>query len=135
MMAATGKRYLAPFTPMWFVKQGNYILFMLRELSAVTTAAFFLFWMYGLRRLLAGEAEWNAFLEYARSPGIVLFNLVALGLALVHTVTWFKLMPLIGDDANRRMLGLKVPQPMMAMGIWAGFAAVSVGVILVLVKA
>jgi fumarate reductase subunit C len=66
---------------------------MLRELSSVFVAIYVVWFLVLLRKLSEGPEAYAAFLEGLRSPLAILFHVVALAFALLHTITWFNLTP------------------------------------------
>lgn len=88
-----GKQYIRPVSPTWFLKRGIYTLFMLREISSVFVAIYVLELLCFVQRVAEGEKEMQVFLASLASPGWVVFHIVALAFALLHTITWFNLTP------------------------------------------
>jgi fumarate reductase subunit C len=87
------RRYIRPMPATWWLKRKPYLLFMLREFSSVFVAAYAVWLLFLLRRLQEGPAAYEAFLDGLRSPAAILFHIVALAFALLHTITWFNLTP------------------------------------------
>jgi len=87
------KPYVRPISATWWLKRSSYLLFMLRELSSVFVAGYVVIFLVMIRRLSQGPAEYEAFLAALRSPLAILFHIVALAFALLHTITWFNLTP------------------------------------------
>lgn len=77
----------------WWLRKRVYLLFMVRELTSVFVAAYCVFLLFGLWRLRAGEDPWNGFLSGLHSPWSMGFHLIALAMALYHTVTFLNLAP------------------------------------------
>jgi fumarate reductase subunit C len=82
-----------PFT--WWLRKRPYLLFMLRELTVVFIAAFLVLTLVELARLARGADAYQTLLDRLRSPGWVVFHLLALVAAVYHSVTWFNLAPKI----------------------------------------
>ena len=75
------------------MKKRSYFLFMMRELSCIAvawSAVFLTMLVYAIGR---GEASYQAFVEWAGSPVVIVVNVVALAFLALHTVTWFALTP------------------------------------------
>jgi fumarate reductase subunit C len=106
----------------WWLKRGPYILFIARELSSVFVAAYALVLLVGIHRLRQGEAAWSAFAEWLRSPLAIAFHVVALGAALLHSVTFFNLSP---RALVVRLGEWRAPDWMVAGAHYAGWVAVS----------
>jgi fumarate reductase subunit C len=62
-------------------------------MTSVFIAAFLVLYLVQLFELSRGAQAYAAFLERLRSPGWVLFHVVALLAALYHSITWFNLTP------------------------------------------
>jgi fumarate reductase subunit C len=77
----------------WWLTNRHYFLYVVRELTALFIALFLLLYLYGIIQLERGPEAYAAFLRLLRSPGILAFNVVALFMAIYHTVTWFALTP------------------------------------------
>ncbi|HEX9880857.1 MAG TPA: hypothetical protein VGB25_11730 [Candidatus Binatia bacterium] len=74
----------------WWLRKRNYLLFMLRELSSVFIALFLAVFLVQIYRLGEGAEYYAAYMRTFSSPGWILFHLVALAFALLHSVTWFQ---------------------------------------------
>ena len=73
----------------WWLRRATYFRFMLRELSSVFVVIFLVVFLVQIYQLSRGPEAYAAFLETLRSPGWIIFHVVALAFALYHTVTWF----------------------------------------------
>jgi fumarate reductase subunit C len=71
----------------WWLKNPRYFLYMLRELSAVFAALWLVLFMFQLPQIAAAPLAWAA--DISRSPGWVVFSLVALVFVLYHSWTAF----------------------------------------------
>lgn len=87
------KPYVRPMPATWWLQRWPYLLFMLREISSIFVAAYAVLFLVMLHRLSQGPAAYTAFLEGLLSPLAILFHIVALAFALLHTITWFHLTP------------------------------------------
>jgi fumarate reductase subunit C len=85
--------YSQPLPATWWLTNRHYFFYVVRELTALFIALFLLLYLYGILQLERGPEAYAAFLRLLRSPGVVFFNVVALLLAVYHTVTWFSLTP------------------------------------------
>jgi fumarate reductase subunit C len=77
----------------WFLKRRPYRIFMLRELSAVFLALYTVLLLVLVMKVHGSPNSFNAFVDTMESPGLVVFNIIALLFALLHTVTWFQAVP------------------------------------------
>jgi fumarate reductase subunit C len=87
------KPYIRPMPATWWLKRTPYLIFMLRELTAVFVGAYAVIFLVMIRRLNEGQAAYESFMASLRSPLAILFHVVALMFAVFHTVTWFHLTP------------------------------------------
>ncbi len=111
----------------WWLRQGRYTNYMVREMTCVFIAAYTVLVLIGLYRLSQGPAAYDAFLEALQSPLGIAFHVAVLVFALIHTVTWFglapKAMPLrLGEQA--------VPAGAIVVAHYAVWIVVSAGLLL-----
>ena len=82
-------------TTTWYMRNGRYKVYVLRELSSFLVAFYSFLTIYALAVLASGSAEqWKGFLASQQGAGMVVFH----GLALLYflffqTFPWFKLAP------------------------------------------
>ena len=77
----------------WFLRQPRYMRYMVREVTCILIGAYTLLLVVAVKRLSEGQAAYEAFLEALRSPLSILFQVVALGFALYHSISWFNVTP------------------------------------------
>lgn len=106
----------------WWLRQPSYFKFMLRELSAVFIAVFLVVLLVQVRRIGQGPEAYAAVLQALRSPGWILFHVVALGFAIFHSVTWFNL---TGVVQVVRLGERQVPPRLVAGASFAAWGVVS----------
>ncbi len=87
------KPYPSHHSNTWFLASWPYRLFMLRELSAVFLAVYVVLMLILVSRVHDGEAAYEEYRDFLQSPLVIVFHLVALAFALLHTVTWFQAVP------------------------------------------
>ena len=75
----------------WWLERPSYIRFMIREVTSVFIAIFLVVLLVQIYQVAQGPEAYAAVVAKLRSPGWIVFNVVALAFALYHTVTWFKL--------------------------------------------
>lgn len=85
--------YRRPLSTWWWLKKRSYFVFVMRELSSVFIAWFVVFLLMLAHATGRGEAEYQAFVDWAGTAWVVVVNVVALLFMLLHTVTWFNLTP------------------------------------------
>ncbi len=87
------KPYVRRETWRWIFRHPRYLRYMAREFSCLFIGAYTLLLVAGLKSLSEGRAAYEAFLESLKNPASIAFQLLALGFAMYHSVTWFKLTP------------------------------------------
>lgn len=82
-------------TTTWYMRNGRYKVYVLRELSSFLVAFYSFLTIYALAVLSGGsEEQWNAFLASQQSTGMVVFHALTLVYFLFYqTFPWFKLAP------------------------------------------
>ena len=84
-----GKEYMRPVSVNMWVERRSYTLFMLRELTAVFVAGYSLFLLFLLYRASQGPGALASFTAGLRSPISTVLHLIALAMAVYHSITWF----------------------------------------------
>ena len=77
----------------WWRRDPFFMRYMLREATAVAVAAYAVMLCVGVVRLAQGEAAWNGWLAALRSPWSLALRAVLLVAMLIHTQSWFEIMP------------------------------------------
>jgi len=77
----------------WWKRDPYFIRYMAREVTALLVAAYAVVLLAGLVRLSQGEAAFNGWLQYLKTPWMLVFHLIALATFVYHTWSWFKIMP------------------------------------------
>lgn len=77
----------------WWRSDARFMLYMLREASALFVLAWALLWLLGLWRLSQGPEAFTQWLVLLRHPVSLLLHGVGLGFVTLHSVTWFQVMP------------------------------------------
>jgi fumarate reductase subunit C len=118
------KLYYPKMPRMWWLQKPAYLLFMLRELSSVFVAVFLVVFLVQIYQLTKGPEAYAVFVQKLSSPGWILFHIVALLFALLHSVTWFQstavVMPLkLGERELPRKAVLA-----LNIGAWVAVSAV-----------
>jgi len=110
--------------PTWWLSNQHYFIFMMRELSAVFIAIFALELVRLLAAWEAGPEATAAAMATFANPAVIVFHVVALAFAVLHTVTFFEagavIMPLT-------LRGKKVPTKLLVagnLGAWLGVSLV-----------
>ncbi len=107
----------------WYLKRAPYRIFMLREWSAVAIALYFGLLVTLAARAREGVDSVQEYVDVAlATPLGVLFHIVVLAFALLHTVTWFQAVP----KAIRVRQGDElVPAKLLIGAHWAAMIATS----------
>lgn len=77
----------------WWRHNPFFIVYMIREGTAVLVVAYAVVLLFGVVRLAQGEAAYNGWLAALRSPWSLAFHLVLLVGFIYHTWSWFRIMP------------------------------------------
>ena len=77
----------------WWLQHPGYLRYMLRELSCIPIGAFAALLIIALVRLGQGVEAWQGFRAALASPLAIVWQTIALGFALYHSITWFALAP------------------------------------------
>jgi succinate dehydrogenase subunit C len=115
-----------PISTWWWLEKRSYFVFMMRELSSVFVAwsvVFLLLLLYAVGR---GDDEYRDFLDWAKSPWLVVVNGVSLLFLVLHTVTWFDLTP---KAMVLRLGGRRLPAWLILASQYAGWFVVSAFVV------
>ncbi len=75
----------------WWLRNRRYMLFVLRELTAVPITLWLISLLAEIARLRGGQAGYYAYV----SPRYVIFSLLCLAFALLHSITWLTISGLI----------------------------------------
>ncbi len=88
----TAPPYRRPMTG-WWKRDPFFMRYMARELTAFGVLGYAIVLAVGLVRLSQGEAAWNGWLEAVRSPLGWAMHAVFLVCMVVHSKSWFEIMP------------------------------------------
>jgi fumarate reductase subunit C len=77
----------------WWKRDPFFVAYMARELTAFAVLAYSIVLAIGLVRLSQGEAAWNGWLAAVRSPIGWILHAVFLLSMIVHSKSWFEIMP------------------------------------------
>ncbi len=77
----------------WWKRDPFFGAYMARELTAFAVLAYSIVLAVGLVRLSQGEAAWNGWLAAVRSPLGWILHAVFLVSMVVHSKSWFEIMP------------------------------------------
>ena len=106
----------------WWTRKRTYFVFVMRELSSIFIAWFIVFLLLMIRALGRGETAYDDFLDWAASPAVLTFNVIAGAFVVLHTITWFSLTP---QAMDLRVRGRRVPAAAVVAAQYAGLLVVS----------
>lgn len=87
------KEYRRPWNAAtWWLERPTWVLFMVRELTAVFVGGYALMLLIIVSKANNAE-DFRACIESLKSPLWVVLHLVTLGMVVYHAVTWFQLTP------------------------------------------
>jgi fumarate reductase subunit C len=108
----------------WYMRNGRYKVYVLRELSSFLVAFYTFLTIYALAILATDSAEkWDSFLAAQQSTGMIVFHALALLYFLFfQTFPWFKLAP----KAMPVQLGeKKLPESYIIIGHYVAWIVIS----------
>ena len=115
----------------WWKRDTYFIGYMAREVTAVFVAAYAVVLLVGLVRLGQGEAAFNGWLQYMKTPQMLVFHLIVLATFVYHTWSWFNIMP---KTMPIMFVGGKRVQPGTITGIGLAAAVVACLAVLLIVR-
>ena len=116
--------YVRPIsTTTWYMRNGRYKVYVLRELTSFLVAFYSVLTILALSALANSQESWNAWLASQQSTGMVIFHSLALLYFLFfQTFPWFKLAP----KAMPVQLGeKKLPDSAIVIGHYVVWVVVS----------
>ena len=120
------KPYQRPQAATWWLKNGYYRFYMLREATSVPVFLYAVWLMVGLFRLNQGALEFNGWLALNTSAIGQILHLVVLAAALLHAYTWFQLTPKI---LVLRFGSFQVPDNWVMTGHYVVWVLVTIGML------
>ena len=105
----------------WWRRNPFFIVYMIREGTAVLVVAYAVVLLFGVVRLAQGEAAYNGWLTALQSPWSLAFHLVLLVSFIYHTWSWFSIMP---KTMPMILIGGKKLQPGVITGAGLAVSAV-----------
>lgn len=115
----------------WWKRDSYFKAYMAREATAVFVAAYAVVLLAGLVRLSQGEAAFTHWLQYLKTPWMLVFHLIVLATFVYHTWSWFKIMP---KTMPIMFVGGKRVQPGTITGTGLAAAVVACLVVLFIVR-
>ena len=115
----------------WWMRDPFFVRYMAREFTAVFVAAYAVVLLFGLVRLSQGEAAFNGWLQYLKTPWMLVFHVIVLATFIYHTWSWFNIMP---KTMPIMFVGGKRVQPGTITGTGIAAAVVACLAVLLIVK-
>lgn len=106
----------------WWLRRPGYIRFMIREVTSVFIAIFLVVLLVQVHQIAQGPEAYAAMVAKLRSPGWIVFHVVALAFALYHTITWFMLTAVVQVV---RVGDRQVPPALIVTGAFVAWGVVS----------
>lgn len=110
--------YLERKSRLWWLRNPRYFLYMLREVSALFVYVYVLV-LLGLLLLLGNEGPYEALRALVASPPFVVFTLLTLAFALLHSTTWWRLTSRVVRIPYRNRTLSSLTVLLLALVAWA----------------
>ena len=114
---------------LWWTARGSYFLIFLREVSSVFIAAYVVLLIILIANAGGDQASYESYFELFTSPGMLVLHVVAFLFSLLHTITFFNLIP---KGLSVRLGEEPVPPALISGPNYAVWGVVSVIVLLVI---
>lgn len=121
-MPTKRKPYIRPVQASWWQENPFYRFYMLREGTAIGAVWISILILYAVYALRQGESAWNSYVLFLSDPLVMTLNVIALGLACLHTKTWFDLAPKAANGTEKQ-------GKMMKCALWGATLLASVAVL------
>jgi len=117
--------YVRPIsTTTWYMRNGRYKVYVLRELTSFLVMFYSFLTIYGLAALAGSAERWDTFLASQQSTAMIVFHGAALLYFLFfQTFPWFKLAP---KAMPVQMGEKKLPDSYIIIGHYVAWLVVSV---------
>jgi fumarate reductase subunit C len=114
--------YRPPVSVYWWLKQRQYLTFILRELSSVFVALFVVMTLFQLWALKKGPEAYAQFQQWLQSPLVIALSILGFFFVVFHSITWFNLTP---SAMPVRLGGKRLPAFLVAAPSYVAWAVVS----------
>ena len=116
------KPYVREITSTWWLANKFHKFYMLREATAVFMLLFSFIILKGVVALKTGPEEFSLFIEFLKSPLIILLNIITLIALMIHAVTFFNMSP---KTVRLEIAKKKVEDSLLVKIEWVGFVVVT----------
>ena len=106
----------------WWIRQWSYLKFIMRELTSIFVAYFVVLTLLQLDALTQGPEAYTHFLQWLKTPVLIVFNGISFLFVMFHTITWFNLTP---RAMPIRIGGKRIPDILVAAPNYLVWLAVS----------
>ena len=106
----------------WWAKRPSYLLVALRESSSVFIAVQVVLMLMLVHKAGQPPADYQGYLDFLWNPGMVVFHVISIAFALLHTFTWFMLLP---ATVAIRIRGRRIPGILLVAPQFGAWAVVS----------
>jgi len=120
------RSYRWSMPPTWWTRKRHYVLYMLREFTAVPMAAWLIWLLVEIKRAGNGPALYSP----SGSTAFVIFSVVCFGFASYHSYTFLKL---AGVIIHIKVLDRVVPPRVIVLTMFGAWAAASIAIGAVLI--
>lgn len=114
------KSYIRPVRASWWTKRKKYILYMIREATALLSLLVGIELLAFCLAAVLCEDPQAWLLSFLTRPAIIAFNILALLAVIYHTITWYDIFPqgvrifTSRDPANTRT----IPAPLLTASLY-----------------
>ncbi len=111
---ATPRVYKPEMPRGWWLRRRHYLLYMVREFTAVPMALWLLWLLAEIHRAASGPKAYYP----AASPAFIVFSVICLGFAMYHSITFLSL---AGVIIHLKFMGKPVPPRTIVgamFGLW-----------------
>jgi len=126
----TRRPYHRPRPAGWWLSDRKRAVYLLRENTSLLVGFYSLILAMGLIRLAQGRAAWDGFVAALTGPLGVTVQILALGLAVFHAVTWFRVAPKAMPPLIVK--GRRVPDALITRLHQVAWAVLSLAVLIIL---
>ena len=113
---------------MWWLSRRAYFLIFLREITSVFIAAYTVLLIILIGKVGGDKTSYDAYFAFFISPGLLTFHLLAFMFAVLHSITFFNLIP----KGIAIRIGQRRVHPALISGFhYAAWFVVTAGVLLV----
>jgi len=88
----THRAYVRPMGG-WWRRDPYFVRYMAREATSILVVAYALLLLISVERLVQGRGAFEDWLETLRGGGFILLHAAIVATFVLHTVTWFLIMP------------------------------------------